>query len=401
MKNFKFLLSTALIVSLFSCSSDDDNRTITPPSTQPQPTENTKLNELNGTITTNTTLKADTEYLITGPLTVKDGANLTIEAGTVVKAKSGRTDIFLAIERGAKLIAKGTATNPIVFTSDSSSPKAGDWGGIVIAGKAKSNKGIDVQSEVAGLLYGGTEDNDNSGELSYVIAEYTGAKINNNQEFNGISFFGVGSSTIINNIVIREGADDGIEFFGGSANVTNVFCSNIADDMFDWTGGYTGTITNAFGVRNDGFKLATDDPRGIEGDSNSSDATATPISTPTLKNITILNLDTVIPLNAGAEIRRGTVATIDNIVFATYGSASFGNRIDTENDKGNGTLTITNAVAQGNVGDDNIGGTITGTVTVVTDAISVPADNKVEAKTGVGADLTAFAWANPVFVVKK
>jgi len=397
MKTFKHLLVIATVVSIFSCSSDDDNRTIDPGKDGGPITGN----ELNGDITKDATLLASVEYTLTGSFTVKEGATLTIEEGTVIKAKSGRTDVFLAVERGAKLIAKGTAANPIKFTSDASSPRAGDWGGIVIAGKAKSNKGTDVQSEVAGLLYGGTNDTDSSGELSYIIAEYTGAKINGEQEFNGISFFAVGSSTIVNNIVVSDGNDDGIEFFGGTVNVTNVYCANIADDMFDWTEGYTGTITNAFGVRNDGFDAATDDPRGIEGDSNGSDPTAAPISTPTLKNVTILNLNPDVALKAGAEIRRGTQATITNILFAAYGGASFGNRIDTKDDKGDGTLTISSASAQGNVGDDKVGGAITGIVSLITDGITVPSDNTVNAKAGVGADLSAFAWANQGFVVKK
>ncbi len=162
-----------------------------------------------------------------------------------------------------------------------------------------------------------------------------------------------------------------------------------------------GTATNAFGVRNDGFDAATDDPRGIEGDSNSSNATTAPISTPTLKNVTILNLNPDVALKAGAEIRRGTQAIISNILFAAYGNASFGNRIDTKDDKGDGTLTISGAYAQGNVGEDKEGGAITGTVAEVTDGITIPSDNTVNTKAGVGADLSAFAWANPTFVVTK
>ena len=397
MKNLKNLLLITIVVSMFSCSSDDDNRTIDPGTGGGIITEN----ELKGEITEDATLLASIEYTLSSSLTVREGTTLTIEPGTVIKAKSGRTDVFLAVERGAKLIAKGTASEPIIFTSDAALPKAGDWGGLVIAGKARSNKGIDVQSEVAGLLYGGIDDSDDSGELTYVIAEYTGAKINGEQEFNGISFFGVGNGTTVNNIVISNGNDDGVEFFGGTVNVTNVYCANIADDMFDWTGGYTGTINNAFGVRNDNFDAASEDPRGLEGDSNSSDATATPISMPTLKNVTILNLNPDVALKSGAEIRRGTVATIDNIFFAAYGNASFGNRIDTNDDKGNGSVTISNANAQGNVGSDKVGGTIDGTVTEITDGLTVSADNTVVTKAGVGADLSVFTWANQEFVVIK
>lgn len=397
MKTIKQLVLAVILVSIFSCTSDDDNRKIDP-GMGGNPISGT---ELNGDLSADATLLASVEYTLTGSFTVKSGATLTIQPGTVIKARSGRTDVFLAVERGATLIAKGSATNPIRFTSDAASPKAGDWGGIVIAGKARSNKGVDVQSEVAGLLYGGTEDDDSSGELSYIITEYTGAKINGDQEFNGISFFGVGRRTIVNNIIVSDGNDDGIEFFGGTVSVTNAYCANIGDDMFDWTEGYTGTITNAFGVRNDGFDTASNDPRGIEGDSNSADPTVLPISAPTLRNVTILNLNPDVALTAGAEIRRGTEAIISNVLFAAYGNASFGNRIDTKDGNGDGALTLSNAFAQGNVGEDKAGSNITGTVSVITDGITVTANNTVTTKAGVGADLTAFAWANQSFVVTK
>lgn len=168
--------------------------------------------------------------------------------------------------------------------------------------------------------------------------------------------------------------------------------------MFDFTQGYTGTVTNAFGVRNNGFDQKTEDPRGIEGDSNDSDASAKPISRPTFNNVTILNLNTTTPLKAGAEIRRGTQATINNILFAAVPNASFGNRIDTDDSKGNGEVVLSGAYAQGNVGSDKVGGTITGSVTDTTDGIMV-SGNTVTSKAGVGADLTKFAWSNPVFWV--
>ncbi len=347
---------------------------------------------LEGEIQGNVTLFKDTEYLLTGSLLVKEGYELTIQAGTTVKVSAGETDTYLAVEQGAKLLAAGTATDPITFTSNAVSPAAGDWGGIVLAGKTQTNKGDSVQSEVAGLNYGmpaGEADPaDDSGVLTYVITEYTGAKINGDAEFNGLSLYTVGTGTTINNIVIKNGADDGIEFFGSTVSVENILCVNIADDMFDFTGGYTGTVTNAFGVREDGFNIATDDPRGIEGDSNSSDNTATPVSEPTFEGVTILNLNKTIPLKAGAEIRRGTNATINNAAFIAYDGAEFGNLIDTKDDKGNGTLTITNAYKQGTVGDNKVGGAITGDV--VEDADMFDGS---DVEDGRGADLGEFAWS--------
>ncbi|MFC5048058.1 hypothetical protein ACFSTE_01425 [Aquimarina hainanensis] len=398
MKTIKFLSICALSVLAFSCSSDDDNNG--------GGNDNKKFDleidaqddfdaqDFKGNINTNIKLSASTEYLLTGPLKVKSGNTLTIEAGTIIKAKSGRTDVFLAVEQGAKIEAKGTAAAPIRFTSDASNPAPGDWGGIVVAGKTPTNKGATAETEVAGLNYGGTDTEDNSGTLSYVIAEYTGAKINGEQEFNGISLYTIGTKTTINNIAVFNGADDGVEFFGGTVNVENILCVNIKDDMFDFTEGYTGKITNAFGVREKDFSDATEDPRGIEGDSNGSNTAATPVSKPTFENVTIINLSADTALKSGAEIRRGSEVTINNLFFGTVGTASFGNRIDTKDDKGDGTVTITGAVQQGNVGEDKIGGTINGTFTTNDNAITIGADNVVSIANGVGADFSKFSWTN-------
>ncbi|MEI6866258.1 hypothetical protein [Flavicella sp.] len=392
-KSILSILAIAIFV-FTSCNSDDDDDDTIPGVFNGIITEQADIvpGDLYGEVQANVTLYKGTDYVLTGALLVKEGYTLTIEAGVTIVATAGETDTYLAVEQGAKLIAAGTATDPITFTSDAENPAAGDWGGIVVAGKTQTNKGDSVQSEVAGLNYGKpaseADSADNSGVLTYIIAEYTGAKINGDQEFNGLSLYTVGSGTTINNIVIKYGADDGIEFFGGTVDVDNVLCVNIADDMFDFTGGYTGTITNAFGVREDGFTLATDDPRGIEGDSNSSDPTATPISAPTFEGVTILNLNQTVELMAGAEIRRGSIATINNAVFIAYGDASFGHLIDTKDDSGDGTLTITNAYKMGNVGENNVGGTINGMViedTNLFDGINVASEK--------GADFSVFSWS--------
>ncbi|PKV48327.1 hypothetical protein ATE84_0325 [Aquimarina sp. MAR_2010_214] len=405
MKKLKFLSILVIAAVIFACSSDDD--TPTKPSADPKKDgeiasqDDPDLDEadLKGNITGNITLAASKTWLLTGSLTVKSGQTLTIEAGTTVKAKAGGTDVYLAVERGAKIEAKGTAAAPIKFTSDATNPRPGDWGGIVIAGKTPTNKGANAETEVAELKYGGTDNADNSGTLTYVIAEYTGAKINGDQEFNGISLYTIGTGTTINNIAVFNGADDGVEFFGGTVNVENILCVNIKDDMFDFTEGYTGTLTNLFGVRESGFNDATENTRGIEGDSNGSNNAATPVSMPTFEKVTVLNLSKITPLKAGAEIRRGSEVTINNLFFGTLNDATFGNRIDTKDSKGNGTVTFTNAIQQGAVGDDKIGGTITGAFTTDNDAITVATDGTVTIKAGVGADFSKFAWTK--YTVKK
>lgn len=393
MKTIKFL--TVVLVASLIAMACDDNKKDEPqkPKVDLDITSNTDFTpqDFKGNIKANITLKKGVEYLMTGKVYVEPGFTLTIEPGTVVKCKAGGTDVFLAVRRGAKIKAQGTAAAPITFTSNAGNPRPGDWGGIILAGKAKNNKGSDVTAEVAGLKYGGSDDNDNSGVLSYVIAEYTGAKINGDQEFNGITFYSVGKATTVNNIVIKNGADDGVEFFGGNVNVQNILCVNIKDDMFDFTDGFTGTLDNLFGVREQNFNDATEDPRGIEGDSNGKNNAATPVSSPTFKNVTILNVSPIQNLKAGAEIRRGAKVTMNNVLFAAYGKASFGNLIDTKDDKGNGELTMLKAYKFGNVGSIKQGGTITGEVSEMAGAV-VLANKKLTTKAGLGADFSKFGW---------
>ena len=402
----KSILSILAVAALTftSCKSDNGNSGATDSEVIISSDADVVAGDLHGLVEGNITLTKGTNYILTGSLLVKEGYTLTIEPGTVVKADAGRTDTYVAIEQGAKIMAEGTATEPIKFTSNSSTPKAGDWGGIVIAGKTQTNKGASVQSEVAGLNYGesaATADaEDNSGALTYVIAEYTGAKINGESEFNGFSFYTVGSKTKLENLVVKYGFDDGVEFFGGTVNLTNILCVNIADDMFDFTGGYTGTITNAFGVREADFDTATEDPRGIEGDSNSSDATATPISTPTFEGVTVINLNKKpLTIKAGAEIRRATDATINNAAFIAASGCSFDSLIDTEDGKGNGQVALTNVYSMGNMNGQNKGefitadgdaASITGDVTK-DDTIYNEATGVVKA--GIGADFSVFSWS--------
>ncbi|MDO6736556.1 hypothetical protein [Wenyingzhuangia sp. 2_MG-2023] len=392
----KSILSILAIAALTftSCSDDDSNGGGSIKDGIISSDADVVAGDLHGTVEGNITLTKGTDYLLTGALLVKDGYTLTIEAGTTVKVDAGRTDTYVAIEQGAKIMAVGTAAEPILFTSNSATPAAGDWGGIVIAGKTQTNKGDSVQSEVAGLNYGESAaeavSDDNSGRLSYVIAEYTGAKINGDAEFNGFSFYTVGSGTTLDHLVVKYGFDDGVEFFGGTVDLNGILCVNIADDMFDFTGGFTGTITNAFGVREADFDTASKDPRGIEGDSNESDENATPRSTPTFEGVTIINFNTTTELKAGAEIRRGTEATINNIAFIATTGAQFGNLIDTDDSSGNGSVTLTNAYKMGTVGDNNVGGTITGDVTEDT-TIFNEATGVVKA--GIGADFSIFSWS--------
>jgi len=202
------------------------------------------LEVLNGNITSNKTLTADTNYSLTGSYIVQDGVTLTIEAGTKITADKGGVDVYIAVLKGGKIDIQGTATNPVVMSSVNASPA--DWGGLTICGKATTTAGVDAEAEVGGFIYGGTDDADNSGSIKYLVIKGTGAQINLDSQYNGVSLYAVGSGTILENIAVIDGADDGIEFFGGSASVTNIYLENNEDDAVDWTEGWNGTVTNTY-----------------------------------------------------------------------------------------------------------------------------------------------------------
>ena len=199
---------------------------------------------LNGTITSNRTLKADTKYSLTGSFIVDNGATLTIEAGTKITADKGGTDVYIAVLKGSKIDIQGTEANPVVISSYN--PAAGDWGGLTICGKATTTAGVNATAEVGGFVYGGTTDNDNSGSIKNLVIIGTGAQINSESQYNGVSFYAVGSETVVENIAVIDGSDDGVEFFGGTVNASNLYLENNEDDSVDWTEGWNGTITNTY-----------------------------------------------------------------------------------------------------------------------------------------------------------
>ena len=244
------------------------------PIVEPQPVPTT--NKLTSTsIKTNTTWYADTVYQLTGRIAVENGATLTIQPGTIIKgeAGTGSNATALLIARGGKLIAEGTASAPIIFTSvaDEITPELvaagnfaspnldatinGLWGGVIILGKARisaSNTAGDISSvQIEGIptsdqngLYGGTDDNDNSGIISHVSIRHGGANIGSGNEINGLTLGGVGALTSINNVEVVANQDDGIEFFGGTVNVSYAVVWNSGDDAIDTDQSWGGELNN-------------------------------------------------------------------------------------------------------------------------------------------------------------
>jgi hypothetical protein len=234
---------------------------------------------------------------------------------------------FLAIEKGAKMIAQGTAENPIVFTSNSANPAPQDWGGLVICGNAITNLepvNGNAQAEVTGLTYGGNNSADNSGIYSHIIIEYSGNLINDEAEFNGMTFYAVGSGTTVNNILVYQGSDDGFEWFGGSVNATNLAAIGCQDDSFDWTEGWNGTVSNLYSNQSSATGQSADS-RGIEADNNQNNPVLEPISNPTLSNVTLIGRNIAdVSKEGGIWLRRGTKAAITNAYIANFKSTATG-----------------------------------------------------------------------------
>jgi hypothetical protein len=270
---------------------------------------------ISGTYTSNLALEAKNEYILNGALVMAEGTILTIEAGTTINALASGSDIYIAIAQGAKIEANGTASAPIVMTSNSSAPKAGDWGGLILLGKAPINSvatGTST-SEIGSLPYGGTDATDNSGTIRYLRVQYSGGKADGSSENNGFSFYGVGSGTTVEYIQMFEGLDDGLEFFGGTVNVNYVSVINAQDDSIDWTEGYSGKVTNAY------VQHGVDHDKAFECDGYNTDIgnNASPkfFSAPEVTNVTVVSANDD---SEAIRLRAGSQGIFTNIVLNDF-----------------------------------------------------------------------------------
>ncbi|WP_028889985.1 hypothetical protein [Tenacibaculum ovolyticum] len=257
------------------------------------------ITPLVGNVTGNVTLTANNIYNLTGSYIVQNGATLNIEAGTKIIVDAKGTDVYIAVLQGGKININGTADAPVVMSS--ANAKAGDWGGLTICGKATTSAGIDVTAEVGGFKYGGTKDDDNSGSIKYLVIKGTGAQINTESQYNGVSFYSVGSGTTVENIAVIDGADDGVEFFGGTVSAMNLYLENNEDDSVDWTEGWNGTIKNTYiSHTKDGFSTA------FEGDKANGN--------PQFENLTAISTVG----GTGLQFKKQSGATITNIWLEGY-----------------------------------------------------------------------------------
>lgn len=315
LKNITAFIAVLSIVFATSCSSDDD--AFVPTDDGDGGTEDT---DLSGNLETDRILDPSETYTVTGPYLIKAGAKLTIPAGTLIVTEGG-TDRYIAVEKGGQIDIQGTASLPVIMRSNGSK-----WGGLVICGNAPTTEGVDAIAEVGGLVYGGTDPADNSGNIDYLIIEDSGAQINSESQYNGLSLYSVGSATTIDNVAIIDGADDGVEFFGGTVSVMNLYLENNEDDAVDWTEGWNGKVTNTYVLHTvEGFSTA------IEADGDNEN--------PTVENFTANSTTGGLAL----QFKKESGATITGLSLVGYEQS-----IDM---KDNGPLE--NVIIDGETGDPN------------------------------------------------
>lgn len=271
----------ALTLFAVSCG-DDDNK---PMNGGGGNTGDSTVVMVSNNITSNTTWSKDKTYILANRISVVSGVELTIDAGTVIKgqAGSGANATALVIARGAKLFANGTAAEPIIFTSVADEIESGMivgpnldpnqtglWGGVIVLGNARASLSGDVQeAAIEGIpatdvngKYGGTNDADNSGVIRYISIRHGGANIGEGNEINGLTLGGVGTGTTVEYVEIVANSDDGVEFFGGTVNVSNVVVWNNGDDAIDTDQAWAGTLDNFVIVNPGDEAFELDGPEG-------------------------------------------------------------------------------------------------------------------------------------------
>lgn len=331
MMKTKFFLTIGIFAFLFNACTSDDTADIV---IQDNSVDNSVTNNnsggdttddvinLSGVYTEDLTLDAEKSYLVTGPVLMASGTTFTIPAGMTIPVSPVGVNAYIAIQQGAKIIADGTASNPIVFTSNASTPGSGDWGGLILCGRAPINStpvGSEDTSttEVGGLAYGGNTPNDDSGILRYVRIEYAGGAIDGNSELNGVSLYAVGNETVIDYVQMYIGSDDGFEFFGGTVNGSHLSVVGAEDDSIDWTEGWTGTITDVY-VKH----LASHD-KAFECDGYNTDFSNEGgyFSAPNVTNVTIVGDLSTAADSEAIRLRAGTQGIFTNVVINDYDEA--------------------------------------------------------------------------------
>lgn len=318
---------------------------------------NPPVEEITADITANTTWTCQKTYLLEKLVEVKAPAVLTIGAGTTIKGVKGASMsqiAGLAILPGAKILAMGTKAKPIVFTSNEATRARGDWAGLMLLGKARSNhaaqsfpEGITAMTEFG---YGGTaadrDDDDSSGELHYVRVEYAGFQLSPNNEINSFSFYGVGRGTKLDHLEALQGADDSFEFFGGTVEAKYLVASGGADDCLDMDNGYSGKIQFAICDRDD----VLGGGNGFEVDNDATGSANLPQTNPTVWNVSLVGKGST-PTSDGGHgfhLRRNTLGKWGNVLAVNWPlSGLFIEGTTTTASATAGTLSVTSSIFGG------------------------------------------------------
>lgn len=294
---------------------------------------------LQGRINADTVLRKQNNYILKGIVYMVGNHTMTIEPGTVIKGSYSGSDVAaLVITRGSKIMAQGSPTEPIVLTSASQNPQSGDWGGLIILGKAAINtsfNGVSGLFQVEGGIDNANGDglagsgdasvpapvnNDNSGVLSYVRIEYAGYAFQPDKEINSLTLAGVGNGTTIDHVQVTYAKDDAFEWFGGNVNAKYLIAWKTQDDDFDTDNGFSGKVQFGLIIR-DSVIADISTSEAFESDNNSSGGTVSPKTTAIFSNITAigprhtLNNSGNNLFRAGAQIRRNSSISIFNSII--------------------------------------------------------------------------------------
>lgn len=306
-------------------------------------------------ISTDTTWTNDTIYKVRHQVFVNAGATLTIEPGTLIQARG--QNAVIVVERGATIMADGRREAPIVMTCDLpvGQRESGCWAGLIVLGNAPMTRGAGLAEGVIPEdrpIYGGDDPTDSSGVLRYVRVEFAGVDFNPETQPNGFGFHGVGSGTVISHIQAHEGEDDGIEFFGGTANCMYCVSSGSKDDSLDWAFGWTGTGQYIF------IQQDPEGDNGMEGDNDSQGFDRTPRSHPKLYNVTMVG-GLYGDVNSahggdGIRIRVGAAITARNVLMTGFGGDALDVRDNSPSFFMDGTSSIKNSIITMNGGKTGV-----------------------------------------------
>ena len=334
-KYWKFLATAAVAASVLcmSCNDDEDNGNGGNGGNDGLSGNIPAGTTLTGNVSRDATLVRNGSYKLSGGVHVKAGATLRIEEGVEIVAVDDDKVDYILVEQGAGIDAQGTASAPIVMTSELKEP--GAWGGIHICGRAHTNAGEGVLSEIGNAPYGGNDDADDSGTLRYIRLEYTGYAFDEEHEANGVSFYGVGNGTTVEYLQAYKGSDDGFEFFGGAVDVKHLVSTSCSDDSFDWTEGWNGR--GQFLVAWQDAAAGYDCDCLMECDNNGNNFAATPVAHPVLANLTLVGNGSD---SQGVRLRAGTQAEICNAIVTGKSKCITVETEETENALKEGTSKL-------------------------------------------------------------